>query len=158
MIFTEIIAGVALIFSAISLLWQWNDKRLRLYINPRVVYRELPISFTEQNIINVLSIHISNPGEKPIYIEDVLLMANKGQEIQLFQYNTLYQRLPESFILESHRGKEYIVGVKPLIEDLKAKDIKGNIYVAICVKDEINKCYKSKSFLFSTGQLGLVKS
>lgn len=146
---TEITAWLGLLFSLIALYWQWNDKRPRLNISPRVVLRPMPSLSNNKDAI-VLSIYLSNPGEKPVHVNEVRLVPNKGQEFQIFEYNAMYKNLSKPFTIDPLRGYDFLVDGQQLAHTLKAKGYLGEISVTIKVYDELNRQYKIKHTLSIT--------
>ncbi len=150
---TDVTAWLALILSVISLYRQWNDKRPRLDIRPGIEARSLPTLSSENKNVPVLSVYLSNPAEKPIYIKDVWLVLNKGQKIQIFEYNAMYPRFLQPFTIDPLRGRDVVVRGQQLAEDLQSQGYNGEVRAIVSVEDETGKQYKSKPFQFSIAQL-----
>jgi hypothetical protein len=143
---TNITAWLGLVFSLIALYLQWNDKRPRLHISSRVVTRSLPSLSDESlnKVAPVLSIYLSNPGEKPIYVKEVHLILGKGQEFEIFEYNAIYKKLTKPFTIDPLRGYDFVVDSQQLVDALKSKGYIAEVRTTIKIYDELNRSYKSK--------------
>jgi hypothetical protein len=147
---TDVIAVLGLILSIIALLWQWLDKRPRLHIDANVARRPVP-SFNYS--MPVLLVYISNPGETPVYVQDVWLVLGKSRKMQLYEFNSFYGKMAQPFTLESLRGQAFIVEGERLGKELQTLGYTTTVRAPVYVRDETNRYHKSWPIRISIAKL-----
>ena len=152
----DLFAGLALILSVVSLLWQWWDKRPRLSVSARVVQESLPTSEPSDVVHKtppVLSVYISNPGRVPVYVRDIWFELATGKELQLFEYNAIHSELFHPFVVEPLRGHKFDVNTTSLIKGLETLGYFESVDGYVKVRDELRKYFKSKKIRFAVSDL-----
>lgn len=152
----DLIAGLALVLSGLSLLWQWRDKRPRLIVSANVTPESLPTAdpLNPHKATPVLSIYLSNPGRVPIYVRDLRFKLAKGKEFPLFEYHALYSQIFQPFVVDPLRGRKFVVNTENFIKN--HEEILGyseNIVGYVRVRDEVGKYFKSKRVQFPVSDL-----
>ena len=152
----DLFTGLALVLSAISLWWQWWDRRRRLSISAEVIQKLLPVTDPPDIVrktIPILSIYISNPGRVPIYVRDIWFELATGREFQLFKYHVMYSGLFCPFVVEPLRGHEFDVHTEGLIKELEILGCFENVVGYVKARDELGKHFRSKEVRFAVSDL-----
>ncbi|MFN8597170.1 MAG: hypothetical protein U0559_13435 [Anaerolineae bacterium] len=155
---SDIIAGIALILSIISLYLQWKDKQPHLRISPSVEIKPLPIvrdqtgGFSSRDTL-VLTVYLANSSEKTVHVTGIYLSLPKGKLLQLDSYPGLEQGRFSPFSVEPFRGYAFTVWGKKVAKILHENSINGNVQAKIMVQDEMQKIYTSRKLRFSIQQL-----
>lgn len=158
----DITAWLALVVSGVTLVltvaWRWLDKRPRLIIGqPQITTVDDYLNYDgiqTQVTSPVIAVYLSNPGDQPVYVRDVWLIPSKGQEFQLYDHHSIYQRWSQPLAIEPLRGHQVLAASKQAAEDLRSKGYTGEVIAHIKVRSETGTNYTSrKPIRFSIAQL-----
>ena len=155
-VITALVALYGAALSTYNFFVQWNDRRPRLNVKPKVVVWQpgdaTPWGGRLTKNAPVLCVHFANPTSWRVPVTAVFIRPNKSDPIELRQHNLAGGSQPP-FVVEPHRGFDFIFHGQELAEKLEKAGIRNDFQATIEAQDELDRCYKSELIHLSTQQL-----
>ncbi len=155
---SNVTSAVALLLAVVSLGWQWRRTRPKLKVEPRIKVRPLPSVVGEHGTrvdkdVPTLSVHLSNPGERPVHVVTVELEPARGPSMVLPEFNILYPNYLPQFTVEPLHGHTYTVRGQVLADRLVQLGFSSGARFRVVVEDEVGRRYTSRRIPITPEQL-----
>jgi len=155
-VITVLVALYGALLSTYNFIVQWKDRRPRLNVKPKVEARQLLVMTTGGLVLKngpALCVHFDNPTSWLVPVTAVFIRPNKSDPIELRQFNRDGGGFLPPFVVEPHRGVDFIIHGQGLAEKLDKAGIRNDFQAVIEAQDELDRRYRSKLIHLSTQQL-----